>query len=623
MTRMSNGRGSRIGSTRFRTLRCLAAAMLVALGLLVVGAASASAEVVFPGGPLTVSIGPLGQCESSYASHGNNFFPPFGNLGDCGFFLAFPTAGAGQPAALQGKTFGFEGAAGPHLPTDGEGGEEYTVVSQSPVTGAGTAVSPYTQTTVFTVKSGATTYATVTETTTYVNGEPQFVSTFNVKNETAGKIYFRAIYAGDMYLLGNDFGTGLFLGGPPRFVGGVNPETGAIGGLQEVNTALPWSSFQEGCWNETALEGEGGRCTAAAPSDLGIWHLVRSTDQQAHAFNETVDPGLIDNAVGVEWDQLRETGLAAGGQQAFTIINRTQVPSNLQISPTSQTLTQGQTETITVTALDLAGVPYAGKSVHYTVSGANPQSGAVTLNSAGQAQISYVGHNAGIDTTQLFVDLAGTGSQTAGDPSGTATVTFLPLPVAPTPNSGYKIQSVKANSNGTITITFVPTQSGEATLEVTVPTGTIASREAAIAAAHHKPKPKGCKKGQVKIKGKCRPKNTVTGKVSAKGIGGVPLTLSVKPSSKIAGLLKKGKTVHLTATLTYGRANRRSVARRPCRFSTSRSRARSPRVTSTTSNRTRGGGRAWAPPTARPPRGGLTGAPQRQVRAGPRAYNAP
>ena len=69
------------------------------------------------------------------------------------------------------------------------------------------------------------------------------------------------------------------------------------------------------------------------------------------------------------------------------IINRTQVPSSLQISPTSQTLTQGQTETITVTAVDLAGVPYAGKSVHYTVSGANPQSGAVTLNSAGQAQI--------------------------------------------------------------------------------------------------------------------------------------------------------------------------------------------------------------------------------------------
>ncbi len=544
MTRKTNEWGSRTASPPLKTLRGLAATTLVALGLVFAGAASAGAEVTFPGGPLTVSIGPLGQCQSSYASRGNNFFPPFGNLGDCGFFLAFPKAGVGQPVALGGKTFGFPGTAGPHLPGDSEGGEEYTAVSQTPVTGAGTTVSPYTQTTVFKVMSGATTYAVVTETTTYVNGEPQFVSTFNVKNETATeKIYFRAIYAGDMYLLGNDFGTGLFAGGPPRFVGGINPETGAIGGLQEVT---PWSSFQEGCWNETATEGEGGRCTGAAPSDAGIWHTVRSSDEQAHAFNETVDPGLIDNAVGAEWDQSRESGLAAKTEQTFTIINRTQVPSNLQISPTSQTLTQGQTETITVTAVDLAGVPYAGKSVHYTVAGANPQSGAVTLNSAGQAQISYVGHNAGIDTTQLFVDLAGTGTKTAGDPSGTSTVTFLPLP--PTPNSSYKVQSIKANSNGTITITFVPAQAGQATLEVTVPTASISRREA-IAAKRHKPK--GCKKGQTRIKGKCRPTTTVSGKVSANGLAGVPLTLTVKPSSKVASLLNKGKTVHLTATLTY------------------------------------------------------------------------
>ncbi len=181
-------------------------------------------------------------------------------------------------------------------------------------------------------------------------------------------------------------------------------------------------------------------------------------------------------------------------------------------------------------------MPYAGKSVHYTVSGANPQSGAVTLNSAGQAQISYVGHNAGIDTTQLFVDLTGTGTQTAGDPSGTASVTFLPLP--PTPNSSYKVQSVKANSNGTITITFVPAQSGQATLEVTVPTASISRREA-VAAKHRKAK--GCKKGQTKIKGKCRPTTTVSGKVSASGVGGVRLTLTVKPSSKVAGAAQERK----------------------------------------------------------------------------------
>jgi len=167
----------------------------------------------------------------------------------------------------------------------------------------------------------------------------------------------------------------------------------------------------------------------------------------------------------------------------------------------------------------------------------------VTLDSEGRAKISYVGHNAGIDTDQLWVDLVGSGKQAAGDPAGTAQVTFVPPP--PTPDSSYKVQSIKANPDGTITITFVPTQGGTATLEVTVPTGTI-SRHAAIEA-----KKKKCKKGQVRIKGKCRRPTTLSGKVTATGVAGVPLTLTVKPSGRVTKALKKGKTVVLTATLTY------------------------------------------------------------------------
>jgi hypothetical protein len=502
------------------------------------GAVEETAPVTFPGGPLTVSISPLGRCQSSYANHGNNYFPGTGNVGDCGFFLAFPTTGTGQPSALKGTTFGFNGFAGPSAIV------EYTPVgTQSPVTGAGTAASPYTQTTVFEVEdSSKKADALITETTTYVNGEPQFVSTFNVKNITSPevKIYFRAIYAGDLYVNGDDLGTGIFLGGPPRFIGGLNTGSGVIGGFQEVPApALPWSAFQEAYWNDPS------GFPGIAAGDNGIWRDVQSTVSEPTAFNNSIEPMELDNGAGVEWDQLREVGLEPKHEQSFSVINRTQVPSSLQISPASQTLTQGQTETITVTAVDLANQPYAGKVVHYTVSGANPQSGAVTLNSAGQAQISYVGHNAGIDTTQLYVDLVGNGVQAAGDPSGTATVTFLPLPPAPTPNSTYKIQSIHANSDGTITIVFVPTQSGAATLEVTVPTGTISRKDASAA------KKKKCKKNQIKIKGKCRPKTTVSGRVSATGVGGVPLKLTVKPSSKVKKALKKGRTVTLTATLTY------------------------------------------------------------------------
>jgi hypothetical protein len=522
---------------RAQSLCVLLAAVLALSGL---GAFAVSASAVestaisFPGTPLTVSIGQLGQCQSSYPLNGNNYFPPNGNVGDCGFFLAFPKAGTGQPVALQGKTFGFDGAAGPFLES------LYTPVSQSAVTGSGTAADPYTETTVFKVQdSESHEDALVTETTTYVNGAPQFTSTFNVKNTSAGKIYFRAIYAGDLYVNGNDHGTGVFLAGPPRFIGGQNTGSGVIGGFQEApEPALPWSAFQEAYWNDpTGFEG-------IAAGDNGIWHDVESTDEEEHAFNESVEPMELDNGAGVEWDQLRTLGLSSGAEQAFTVINRTQVPSGLQVSPANQTLTQGQTETVTVTAVDTANQPYAGKNLRYTVSGGNPQSGAVTLNAAGQAQISYVGHNPGIDTIQMYVDLGGTASQTSSDPAATAQVTFVPLP--PTPDSGYKIQGIKANADGTITITFVPTQSGTATLTVTVPTGTIARREAS--AARHSKK---CKKGQIKIKRKCRPSTTVAGSITAPGTAGVPLILTVKPSGKVRSAVKKGKTVHLTATLTY------------------------------------------------------------------------
>jgi hypothetical protein len=120
-----------------------------------------------------------------------------------------------------------------------------------------------------------------------------------------------------------------------------------------------------------------------------------------------------------------------------------------------------------------------------------------------------------------------------------------PPPPPPAPNSAFTVQSITENSNGTVTITILPVQSGEASVAMTVPTASIASTSAVDAKA------KKCKKGQVKIKGKCLPPTTAAGTISASGTAGVPLTLTVYLLSKIKALLKKGKTIHLTATLTY------------------------------------------------------------------------
>jgi hypothetical protein len=259
-------------------------------------------------------------------------------------------------------------------------------------------------------------------------------------------------------------------------------------------------------------------------------------------FNEDIDPNLIDNAVGVSWDDHLSAGLKAGETASYSIINRAQIPAGLSIQPVTQTHTVGETGTVTVTATDTGGTPYAGRPLVYKIDGANPKTGSVTTNGSGQAVISYVGTAPGPDTMQMFLDLAGTGTQQPQDPASAAQLTWNPAP--PTPNSTYTIQSIKANSDGTITIVFVPSQDGTATVEVTVPTGTI-SRNASIA------KKKKCKKSQVRIKGKCRPKTTVSGKVTAAGKAGVPLKITVKPSRKVKKALAKGKKVQLTAKLTY------------------------------------------------------------------------
>ena len=379
------------GGTR-RIGRALALTLVipfVALGVLAesAGAAADATAVPIGGNPLSVYIGPRGQCQSSYTVKGSvqgNFFPggepyAFSPVGDCGFFLAFPTAGTGQPTALKDKTFGFQ----PNAPAPAF--SLYEPVSQSGVGGDGSATVPFTQTTTFeVVDSSKAKDALVTETTTYVNGAPQFASTYNVKNLTMGKLYFRAIYAGDLFVNGNDHGTGVFLGGPPRFVGGQNTASGVFGGLQEsAAPALPWSSFQELGYPD-------------------VWSTIAESAEEAKAFDETLDASEVDNAIGVEWDQFRATGLAAGAEQAFSVINRTQIPSALNVQPVTQTHTVGQTGTVTVTATDNAGTPYANRPVVYTIGGANLKLGSVTTNASGVATISYVGTAAGIDTMQMY-----------------------------------------------------------------------------------------------------------------------------------------------------------------------------------------------------------------------------
>jgi hypothetical protein len=545
--RGANGRLRRAGAG---AVRSVAVSLLVGAALLSALGARAGAATL-PGAPLVVSVGPQGQCQSNYVGAANNFFPGSGQLGDCGFFLAFPKAG--NPAAIRERVFGFAGTKGPGLEAS-----EYVPVGTGSATGTGTPSDPYKLVTSFKVTDAASKldYALVTETTTYVNGEPQFTSSFDVENvtgqsvegltpqPTAETLKFHAIYAGDLFTDGTDFGTGVLLAGPPRFVGGQNSATGVLGGFVEASSPSPqWSNYESGC--ATVVPEPLGACPATSARDGGVWASVRAASAEGPVFDDDIDPNLVDNAVGVSWDDL-SSGLAPGAHVTYAIVNRARIPTGLTVTPVSQTHTVGQTATVSVTAKDSTGAPYANRPIVYSIGDSNPKLGSVTTDSSGMATISYVGTAAGLDTMQMFLDLAETGTQTQQDPASAAQVSWTAAaPSAARSNSAYRVRSIHANPDGTITVVFVPVQSGTATAEVTVPTAAV-ERDATRAARQ-----RGCKRGQVRIAGRCLARTTVSGKVSASARAGVALRLTVRASSKVKRALATGKTVPLTAKLSY------------------------------------------------------------------------
>ena len=187
-------------------------------------AAAAIADNATPlgGSPLNVYVGERGQLQAVRTDSSSGiFFRPSSTVGDAGFFLAFPSGFAGEPAPT---VWGFEGFAGPH------GLEEFTPVSQSPVSGSGSAADPLKQVT----HLHATRSLTVTQTTTYVNGSQEFRVHWEVNNNSGAAINFKALAAADFYFQGDDAGTGIFTAGPPRFIGGTNLDTGSSGGFAEV-----------------------------------------------------------------------------------------------------------------------------------------------------------------------------------------------------------------------------------------------------------------------------------------------------------------------------------------------------------------------------------------------------
>jgi hypothetical protein len=314
-----------------RRLVSILAVAGAALGGLASTSVALAANVQLPGAPLTVSASADGQFQSYVtAADGTQTysFYPSGDLdGDAGAFFAFPT-GDGDPAELAGSVFGFNGSAGP------TGIQPVVPVSQSGVGGDGTTANPYSVTTVYDVvgpTSGAV-YLEVTQTTTYVSGDHSFTNAYSVQNVGPSPLSLRSMIAGDLFTAGDDSGVG-FAGEVPRSVGGYSVDVDAAGGFDEAPPPSPaWSGFEEGSFADTSPD---------SISEPGIWNIVENGFQPAPfntplpgatpegaapladgGFNDTIDPNLIDNAAGVQFDTYLPAGhpLPPGGAFQYSIV---------------------------------------------------------------------------------------------------------------------------------------------------------------------------------------------------------------------------------------------------------------------------------------------------------------
>ncbi len=373
----------------------LAALLIAALSLATAASALADTAVPLGGSPLNVYVGERGQLQAVRTDTGSGiFYRSTDTVGDAGFFIAL------NPGQVGGKVFGFEGNAGP------DGLEKYEPVTQSPVSGSGSAADPLKQVTTYEVESALE----ITQTTTFVNGSQEFRVHWDVHNTTVAAVKFKALAAADFFFEGDDAGTGIFTAGPPRFIGGTNLDSGSSGGFAEVTDGgiAPWSAYQ-------------------ALDFPGVWTKIEEAASSSGAtFDDSVLAQAVDNAGGVEWDQdATGTGLASGGTRSYELIVRSAVPSALQLSPTNGASRQGVPINITATATDSSGTPYAGKTLRYTITGPNATTGSATLGPTGSAVVTDPGAKAGTDTVTVFVDFNNNGTREPAEPQASAQATFV------------------------------------------------------------------------------------------------------------------------------------------------------------------------------------------------------
>ena len=176
---------------------------LLIVGLALIPSESAMAATITSEGPLrTIDISTELNCA---VNHTSDTLPEWYGSTACATLIS-----------LNGTLFGPR-----NIPAGGSAAPRtaYTPVSQTGVTGSGTAADPYTIVTV--VRAGD--LAIVTQTDSYVVGREFYTTSVAVDNISGGTLTGNIYTAGDCYLQNSDWGYGQIIGSAPACATGTEP----------------------------------------------------------------------------------------------------------------------------------------------------------------------------------------------------------------------------------------------------------------------------------------------------------------------------------------------------------------------------------------------------------------
>ncbi len=223
-------------------LASLATAMIVAAAALAPSPAQAAVpfkEIVSAAGPLTsVALGDELSCQVAYRGDARfELFPSGAKPGDCGTLLfTGGTLYAPNFSAHDGTAAGGVGTT-----------TAWTPVSQTEVSGTGTAANPFKVTTV--ADAGAS-GVRITQVDTYIAGQESYRTNTTVQNIGGAPVEGILYRGGDCYLQENDTGFG-FLDAAAGAVGcSINPNNTPAGRIEQWYPITGANQYMQGRYSE-------------------------------------------------------------------------------------------------------------------------------------------------------------------------------------------------------------------------------------------------------------------------------------------------------------------------------------------------------------------------------------